>query len=68
MHLERVHKLADTELEAAGGAAVDWSEDEQREVDRVLGEIETGEAQEEEGSEDGEEGSEDGEGEQNSAG
>jgi hypothetical protein len=33
-----------------------------------LGEIETGEAQEEEGSEDGEEGSEDGEGEQNSAG
>jgi hypothetical protein len=47
LHLETVHKLGDTEPEAAEGAAVDWSEDEQRELDRIVGEIESEEAQEE---------------------
>jgi hypothetical protein len=66
LHLETVRKLGDTEPEAAGGAAVDWSEDEQRELDRIVGEIESEEAQEEpsSGSGDGDEGLEDVEGEQ----
>ncbi len=44
----------------------DLTPDELRELDRIVGEIESEEAQEEpeEGSEDGEEGSEDAEGEQ----
>lgn len=67
LHLETVHKLGDNEPEAADGSAtVDWTEAEQRELDRILDEIESEEAQEEpsSGSEDGEVGLEDVEGEQ----
>jgi hypothetical protein len=61
LHLETVHKLGDSESEAAGGSAtVDWSEDEQRELDAILDEIDAEEAQEEpkEDSDDGDEGAE----------
>ena len=48
VHLETTHKLAGGETDTPGGqAAVDWSEDEQRELDRILDEIESEEAQEE---------------------
>src|SRR5215204_1271440 len=48
LHLETVHKLGDSEPEAAGSSAmVDWSEDEQRELDTILDEIDTEEVQEE---------------------
>jgi hypothetical protein len=65
LHLETVHKLGDSEPEAAGGSAtVDWSEDEQRELDAILDEIDAEEALEEResGSDGGEESPEDGEG------
>jgi hypothetical protein len=65
LHLETVHKLGDSEPEAAGGSTtVDWSEDEQRELDAILDEIDAEETQEEpkEGSDDGEEAAENSEG------
>jgi hypothetical protein len=67
LHLETVHKLGDSEHEAAGSSApVDWSEDEQRELDRILDEIDAEKAQEqsEEGSSEdlGEDHPEEGEG------
>jgi hypothetical protein len=58
LHLETVHKLGDSEPEAEGSSAtVDWSEDEQRELDAILDEIEAEEVHEEReaGSEGGEE-------------
>jgi hypothetical protein len=40
IHLETTHKLGGSETDAPGGAAaVDWTEDEQRELDRLLDEI-----------------------------
>src|SRR5215211_1912899 len=65
LHLETVHKLGDSEPEAEGGSGtVDWSEDEQRELEAILDEIDAEEAQEEReaGSDGGEEGPEDSEG------
>jgi hypothetical protein len=48
-HLETTHKLGGSETDTLGGAAaVDWTEDEQRELDRILDEIESETAQEEE--------------------
>jgi hypothetical protein len=41
IHLETTHKLGGSETDTPGGAAaVDWTEDEQRELDRILDEIE----------------------------
>jgi len=54
-----MHKLGGSETDTRGGAAtVDWSEDEQRELDAILDEIESETAQEEPeaGSKDREEG------------
>ena len=65
LHLETVHKLGDSEPDAAGGSAtVDWSEDEQRALDAIVDEIEAEEALEEPepGSDRGEESPEDSEG------
>ena len=65
LHLETVHKLGDSEPEAAGSSAtVDWSEDEQRELDAILDEIDAEEAldERESGSDGGEESPEDSEG------
>src|SRR5918992_227601 len=52
IHLETTQKLGDTNTQTPD-SGVDWSEDEQRELDRILDEIESEEAQEEpeEGSE-----------------
>jgi hypothetical protein len=63
IHLETTQKLSPTDA-PGGSTGVDWSEDEQRELDRILDEIESEGAQEEpsSGSEDGDEGSEDAEG------
>ncbi len=49
LHLEDQHKLgaANAGPDSSGANMVDWSEDEQRELDRLLGEIESEEAQEE---------------------
>ena len=60
LHLETTQKLGGPTDPPGGSTGVDWSEDEQRELDRILDEIESEEAQEEPplGSEDGEEGSE----------
>src|SRR5919107_1895919 len=54
VHLETIQKLGDTSSQAPD-SGVDWSEDEQRELDRILDEIESEQAQEEpsSGSEDG---------------
>ncbi len=46
LHLEVTQKLGDTNTQAPD-SGVDWSEDEQRELDRIVGEIESEEAQEE---------------------
>jgi hypothetical protein len=46
LHFEGVQKLDDPRDNAAE-SVVDWSEDEQRELDRIVGEIESEEAQEE---------------------
>jgi hypothetical protein len=46
LHFEGVQKLAEPGGADEGGT-VDWSEDEQRELDRIVGEIESEEAQEE---------------------
>jgi hypothetical protein len=63
LHLETTLKLGDPTSDSPD-SVVDWSEDEQRELDRILGEIESEEAQEEpkEGSDDGDEGAENSEG------
>jgi hypothetical protein len=65
LHLETIQKLGGPASQAPD-LGVDWTEDELREVDTILGEIESEEAQEEPplGSEDGEESSEDAEREQ----
>lgn len=62
VHLGTIQKLGDTSSQTPD-SGVDWSEDEQRELDRILDEIDTEEVQEEPplSSEDGEEGSEDAE-------
>lgn len=45
LHLETTHKLGDGQMETPGGSsAVDWSEDEQRELDKLLDEIDAEEA------------------------
>jgi hypothetical protein len=62
VHLETIQKLGDPASQAAD-SVVDLSEDELRELDRIVDEIESENAQEE-SSEDGEEGSEEAEGEQ----
>jgi hypothetical protein len=65
LHLETVHKLGDSGTEAAGSSAtVDWSDDEQRELDAILGKIEAEEDLDERGSgsDGGEESPEEGEG------
>jgi hypothetical protein len=65
LHLETVHKLAGSETDAAGGSAtVDWSEDEQRELDAILDEIDAEESHEDRnaGSDGGAVGPEDSEG------
>jgi hypothetical protein len=62
VHLETIQKLGDPASHAAD-SVVDLSEDELRELDRIVDEIESENAQEE-SSEDGEEGSEEAEGEQ----
>jgi hypothetical protein len=65
LHLETVHKLSDSGPEAAGSSAtVDWSEDEQRELDAILDEIDAEEAHEEREArlDEGEEGPKDSEG------
>jgi hypothetical protein len=67
VHLETTQKLGGPAVEPPDSTAVDWSEDEQRELDRILDEIESEEAQEEPSSgsgDDGDGGSEDAEGEQ----
>jgi hypothetical protein len=47
-----MHKLGGSESDTRGGAAtVDWSEDEQRELDAILDEIESETAQEKEAPE-----------------
>jgi hypothetical protein len=63
LHLETTLKLGDPTSDSPD-SVVDWSKDEQRELDRILGEIESEEAQEEpkEGSDDGDEGAENSEG------
>jgi hypothetical protein len=63
LHFEVTQKLGDTNTQTTD-SVVDWSEDEQRELDRIVGEIEAEEAQEEpgEGLDGGEEGSEDAKG------
>jgi hypothetical protein len=55
LHLEVIQKLEDTHTQSTD-SVVDLSEDEQRELDRIVGEIESEEAQEEpeEGSEESE--------------
>ena len=65
LHFEATQKLEDTNTQTPD-SGVDWSEDEQRELDRILDEIESEEAQEEpeEGSEVSEEGSEESEDDQ----
>ena len=65
IHLETTQKLGDMNTQTPD-SGVDWSEDEQRELDRILDEIESEEAQEEpeEGSEVSEEGSEESEDDQ----
>jgi hypothetical protein len=67
IHLETTQKLGGGETGTPDGATiVDWSEDEQRELDNLLGEIETGEGQEKSssGSENSEVDPEEAEGEQ----
>ena len=67
LYLETTHKLGGSETDTPGGsAAVDWTESEQQELDRLLGEIESETTQEEPspGSGDGDEGSEDAKDEQ----
>jgi hypothetical protein len=63
LHFELTQKLGDTNTQSTD-SVVDWSEDEQREFDAIIGEIEAEEAQEEreEGLDEGEEGSDDSEG------
>lgn len=57
LHRETVHKLAGSETDTPGeNATVHWSEDEQRELEAILDEIDT-----EEGSNEGEENVEDSE-------
>jgi hypothetical protein len=46
LHFEVTQKLGDTNTQTTD-SVVDWSEDEQRELDRILDEIESEEAQEE---------------------
>jgi hypothetical protein len=66
LHLETTQKLGSGGSGSGGATMVDWSEDEQRELDRILDEIDAEEVQEEPplSSEDGQEGSEDAEDEQ----
>ena len=61
IHLETTQKLGGTPDAPGGSTAVDWSEDEQRELDRILDEIEAEGTQDEPewGSDEGEEGPED---------
>jgi hypothetical protein len=63
LHFEATQKLGDTNTQSTD-SVVDWSEDEQRELDAILDEIDAEEANEEReaGSDGGEEGSEDNEG------
>jgi hypothetical protein len=63
LHFEVTQKMGDTDTQAPD-SVVDWSEDEQRELDAILDEIDAEEAHEEReaGSDGGEEGSEDNEG------
>jgi len=61
LHFEGVQKLGDSSAQESDSVA-DWTEDEQREFDRIVGEIDAEEPSS--GSEDGDEGSEDAEGEQ----
>jgi hypothetical protein len=49
VHLEAIQKLGDPASQAPA-SGVDWSEDEQRELDRILDEIDADEAQSEGGS------------------
>ena len=63
LHFEVTQKLGNTNTQSTD-SVVDWSEDEQREFDAILDEIDAEEADEEreEESDEGEEGSEDSEG------
>ena len=63
LHFEVTQKIGDTNTQSTD-SVVDWSEDEQRELDAILDEIDAEEAHEEReaGSDGGEEGSEDNEG------
>src|SRR5918999_1138736 len=63
LHFEATQKLGDTNTQSTD-SVVDWSEDEQRELDAILDEIDAEEAQEEpkESSDDGDEGTENSEG------
>jgi hypothetical protein len=63
IHLETTQKLGDMNTQTPD-SGVDWSEDEQREFDAIIDEIDAEEAQEEreERSDGGEEGPEDSEG------
>jgi hypothetical protein len=65
LHFEGVQKLGAPSAHQPD-SGMDWTEDEQREFDKIVGEIESEETQEEpsSGSEDGDEGSKDAEGEQ----
>jgi hypothetical protein len=63
LHLETTHKLGEPASQTPD-SGVDWSEDKQRELDRILDEIESEEAQEEPSSGSGDEGLDDVEGEQ----
>ena len=45
LHFEVAQKMGDTNTQSTD-SVVDWSEDEQRELDRILGEIEAEQAQE----------------------
>jgi hypothetical protein len=57
LHFEGAQKLGDPNIQTTN-SGVDWSEDEQRELDRIVGEIESEEAQEEAEESSGEEDSE----------
>ena len=63
LHFEVTEKMGDTNTQNTD-LVVDWSQDEQRELDAIIGEIEAEEAQEgrEAGSDGGEEGPKDSEG------
>jgi len=62
LHFEVAQKMGDTNTQSTD-SQVDWSEDEQRELDAIIGEIEEAHGEPSSRAEDGEEDSEDSEGE-----